>query len=180
MTEPAMTFLTAEEVAGYVCINYVGKKLDGFEKKLDSFESVVRSVEKQLRRLVACEVLEAVSGDVTVPDAFDVNDAPVSACDVNDNSVVSLSDAVCHDVVSTLVKAVQLLLSLPVSRTPAQKNLIASNNPPVVSCPATTLPSVINNPPVPLPPTTQKLSSPNKRDVLTKLPKTLQYDCGSN
>ncbi|XP_052227565.1 uncharacterized protein LOC127842208 isoform X41 [Dreissena polymorpha] len=100
MTEPAMTFLTAEEVAGYVCINYVGKKLDGFEKKLDSFESVVRSVEKQLRRLVACEVLEAVSGDVTVPDAFDVNDAPVSACDVNDNSVVSLSDAVCHDVVS--------------------------------------------------------------------------------
>ncbi|KAH3722033.1 hypothetical protein DPMN_064982 [Dreissena polymorpha] len=62
MTEPAMTILTAEEVAGYVCINHVGKKLDVFERKHDSFESVIRSVETQLRIFVSREVafLEAV------------------------------------------------------------------------------------------------------------------------
>ncbi|XP_052218799.1 keratin, type I cytoskeletal 9-like isoform X2 [Dreissena polymorpha] len=52
MTEPAMTFVTCEQIANFVCVNTVNKKLDVFTQKIDKLEQLILSLSKSVSKVV--------------------------------------------------------------------------------------------------------------------------------
>ncbi|KAH3734313.1 hypothetical protein DPMN_040752 [Dreissena polymorpha] len=52
MTEPAMTFVTCEQIANFVCVNTVNKKLDVFTQKIDKLEQLILSLSKSVSKVL--------------------------------------------------------------------------------------------------------------------------------
>ncbi|KAH3750290.1 hypothetical protein DPMN_184810 [Dreissena polymorpha] len=52
MTEPAITFVTCEQIAKFVFVNTVNKKLDVFSKKIDKLGQLILSLSKSVSKVL--------------------------------------------------------------------------------------------------------------------------------
>ncbi|KAH3749270.1 circumsporozoite protein-like [Dreissena polymorpha] len=52
MTEPSMTFVICEQIANFVCVNTVNKKLYVFSKKIDKLEQLILSLSKSVSEVL--------------------------------------------------------------------------------------------------------------------------------